>query len=90
MGVGSLSGVLSSLPMLNMGVSMQLAILGAFADHMAPGARLAQYTYGWGSPLKPSVLQALGWTGKRQGHVLANLPPAHVWAFCKADAAGEG
>jgi phosphatidylethanolamine/phosphatidyl-N-methylethanolamine N-methyltransferase len=71
--------VISSLPLLSLGPSLQFEILTEIAEVLAPGGLLVQFTYGHGVPVHSSIMKRLHWTADRVRTVWRNLPPATVW-----------
>lgn len=75
---GRIDTVVSGIPMLRLSIAEQRAFIGTWFSMLAEGGRVLQYTY---SPASPLRRRALGIEGQRVGVALANLPPAHVWAY---------
>ncbi|WP_208976355.1 class I SAM-dependent methyltransferase [Polycladidibacter hongkongensis] len=75
---GSLSAVVSSLPLISQPMYRRLKCLHQCFALMRPGAPFIQFSYSVSSPLqrKPK-----GYTVETSGWVVKNLPPARVWIF---------
>ena len=80
-GIGPVTAVVSSLPLLSLGARTRRAILSQIADVLAPDGVLVQYTYGPVPPAPRSLAAELGLAGTRATWVLANMPPAAVWRY---------
>ena len=80
-GIGSVSAVVSSLPLLSLPFASQREILRATAEVLEPGRPLVQFTYGPGSPVHPTLMRRLGLNGHSVVRVWRNLPPAVVWRY---------
>lgn len=76
-----LSAVISGLPLLAMPDAVQLAIVGAAFDRLAPGGVFVQFTYGRTASVSQAVRRALGLRAERGPKVWNNLPPARVWIY---------
>jgi len=84
-GVPKVSAVVSSLPLLSLGISLQREILReSFRILDGDGGSFIQFTYGLGSPVHPVLQRRLGLTGQPVARVLWNIPPAVVWRYGKA------
>jgi phosphatidylethanolamine/phosphatidyl-N-methylethanolamine N-methyltransferase len=74
-----LAGIVSGIPLLNFPMPRRQAYVAALTERLAPGAVLAQFSYGMHAPVVPppghSVICA--------ARVWANLPPARVWVYRK-------
>ncbi len=84
-GVGPLKAVVSSLPLLSMTSRDRRAVLSQIATVLGAEGVLVQYTYGPAAPVPPELGVELGLIGERTNWVLANLPPAAVWRYRRAD-----
>ncbi len=71
--------LISGLPLRAMAPDVIEAIIGAAFAHMAPGAALYQFTYGWRNPVPQILMKQLGLQATCIGRVWANLPPAAVY-----------
>ena len=81
--------IVSSLPLLSIGRDeSQLIVERAFGALDDEGIYL-QYTYGPGSPVPSSTVEALGLSGRRLEWVVGNLPPAAVWRYEKSASVSE-
>jgi len=84
-GVDQVGTVISGLPMVNMPVAFQRAIVEQGLAAIAPGGCMLQYSY---SPLSPIPARKLGVEAKLVKFVLRNFPPATVWRYRRRDVAG--
>ena len=80
---GSVSTVVSSLPLNSMPRGERDEIVRAALRVLSSDGCLVQYSYGVPSPLP---CEAFGLTGERMAFAAANLPPATVWRFTRARA----
>ncbi|MEM9439412.1 MAG: methyltransferase domain-containing protein [Pseudomonadota bacterium] len=76
--IASVSTVVSGLPMVNMPVDFQRAIVGESMKSVRSGGALLQYSY---SPLCPIPAKKLSVKAELVRFVLRNVPPATVWRF---------
>lgn len=79
--IGKVGTVICGIPMVLLPWEAQRRIVDGIFRIMPPGRSFLAYTYSLGSPLKA---KELGLNARRVGFTLANVPPAHVWAFSKA------
>lgn len=86
---GPVKAVVSSLPLLAMTARDRRAVLSQIANVIGAEGVLVQYTYGPAAPVSPELGAELGLIGERTHWVLANLPPASVWRYHRADSARE-
>lgn len=77
---GSISTVVSSLPLNSLPKCERDEIVRAAFRVLSGDGCLVQYSYGVPSPLP---CEAFGLTGERMGFAAANLPPATVWRFTR-------
>ena len=77
-GVGQVGTVISGLPMVNMPLGFQRAIIEQSFAALGPGGCLLQYSY---SPIVPIPAKKLGVDARLVKFVVRNLPPATVWRF---------
>jgi phosphatidylethanolamine/phosphatidyl-N-methylethanolamine N-methyltransferase len=77
-GLNEVGTVISGLPMVNMPLEFQRAIVDQSLAVLAPGGRLLQYSY---SPVAPIPAKKLGIDAKLVKFVIRNVPPATVWRF---------
>lgn len=84
-GVGEVGTVISGLPMVNMPLAFQRAIVEQSFALLGPGGRLLQYSY---SPVPPIRAKKLGVRAELIKYVIRNVPPATVWRFRPANGAG--
>lgn len=85
LGLPPARAVVSGLPLLAMPRELQDRIVAAALAAMAPEAPLIQFTYGLFSPVDRAKF---GLEGKVARRVFANLPPANVWRYYRAETAG--
>ncbi len=83
--IGAVKAVVSSLPLLNLSERERRAVLSQAVAALEPGGVLVQYTYGPTEPVSADLRAELGLIGERTHWVLANLPPAAVWRYRRAD-----
>ena len=78
---GPLAATVSGLPLLNFPPEQRRALIATALARMPPGRPFVQFSYGFTAPVPAdaeiSVVQA--------GLVLANLPPARVWVYRRAE-----
>ncbi|MHA1151947.1 MAG: class I SAM-dependent methyltransferase [Alphaproteobacteria bacterium] len=84
-GVGAVKAVVSSLPLLNLSERERRAVLAQAVAALEPGGVLVQYTYGPAEPVSAELRAELGLIGERTHWILANLPPAAVWRYRRAE-----
>lgn len=73
--------VVSGLPLLSLPASKVRAILEAvFESQLHPDGSFIQFSYGFRFPVPPATMRALGLEVSRRGLVVANLPPAFIYA----------
>ncbi|MGH6913974.1 MAG: class I SAM-dependent methyltransferase [Geminicoccales bacterium] len=77
-GVEEVSTVISGLPMVNMPLAFQRAIIEASFAVLQPDGVLLQYSY---SPVAPVRAKKLGVRAELAKVVVRNLPPATIWRF---------
>lgn len=77
---GPFAAIVSGLPLLNQPMTRRQALIDAALAHLVPSAPFVQFSYG----LSPPVPQQTGFTVTRAARVLANLPPARVWVYRRA------
>jgi phosphatidylethanolamine/phosphatidyl-N-methylethanolamine N-methyltransferase len=85
-GIGEVGTVISGLPMVNMPLAFQRAIVEQGLAAVAPGGCMLQYSY---SPISPVPAKKLGVEAKLVRFVLRNVPPATVWRYRRLDAAAR-
>ena len=76
--VGKVGTTVCGIPMLLLTLEEQRAILDSAYSVMPRGREVVLYTYALSSPLEREKLDL---TGRRVGLVVANIPPASVWAY---------
>ena len=81
---GSVSAVISGLPLLSMPLDIRDAIVRAAFDLLAPGGHYMQFTYGARPPLSDAQIAALNLSVEQTAFILFNLPPARVLKFRRA------
>ena len=82
---GRISAVVSSLPLNSLRRCVRDEIVRAAFRVLAKDGCLVQYSYGVPSPLP---CDTFGLIGERIAFAAANLPPATVWRFTRADPRG--
>ncbi len=82
-----LDAVVSSLPLLSLPYALQHQIVEQSFRVLGPQGAFVQFTYGFGSPVRPGLQHRLALSGRPVARVLRNLPPAVVWRYVRADAA---
>lgn len=85
--IAPVANVMSGLPLLSMSRDQRRAVLAQIAGVLEPQGVLVQYTYSPGAPVSEDLQQELGLAGKRTDWVVANVPPAAVWRYCRQDRA---
>ncbi|WP_319005036.1 class I SAM-dependent methyltransferase [Acuticoccus sediminis] len=81
MGHPPVASVVSGLPLFTRPLPERQALLSDAFRAMAPGAPFIQFSYA----LVPAVKGLVGITWSTSRWVLANLPPARVWAYRSAE-----
>lgn len=75
---GSLSGIVSGLPLLTSPLEERLRLIEEAFDFLEPGAPFVQFSYGLKGPVDPETdnisVEVSSW-------IIANLPPARVWIY---------
>lgn len=79
--------VISGLPMVNMPLAFQRAIVEQGLTAISPGGCMLQYSY---SPICPIPAKKLGIEAKLVKFVLRNVPPATVWRYRPGSSAAAG
>lgn len=79
--IGKVGTVIVGIPMVLLPWESQQKVVEGIFKIMPPGRHFLAYTYSLASPLKH---KELGLNARRVGFTMANVPPAHVWAFTKA------
>jgi phosphatidylethanolamine/phosphatidyl-N-methylethanolamine N-methyltransferase len=80
-GIGSVSVVVSSLPLLSLPADVVRGIVEGVFDALPRGGALVQFTYGPAQPVPRSLSEALRLVGTRGPRIWRNVPPAVVWTF---------
>ena len=80
-GIGSVSAVVSSLPLLSLPADVVRGLVAGVFDALPRGGALVQFTYGPAQPVPRSLSQALRLVGTRGPRIWRNMPPAVVWTF---------
>lgn len=80
-GIGSVSAVVSSLPLLSLPTDVVRGIVEGVFDALPRGGALVQFTYGPAQPVPRSLSQGLRLVGTRGPRIWRNMPPAVVWTF---------
>jgi len=86
---GPVDAIISGLGLLAMPVTMQRAILQQAFAALREGGRFIQFTYGPQAPVADEVVRALGLRAHRGDFILRNVPPATVYVYELASAAGR-
>lgn len=73
--------VVSGLPLLNLPVARREMLFDAVRAVLRPDGALYQFTYGTRPPVGAVHARRLGFTVRRVGTVLLNLPPATVYRY---------
>jgi phosphatidylethanolamine/phosphatidyl-N-methylethanolamine N-methyltransferase len=81
LGVGAVSTVVSSLPLISMPKLVRRQIVEQSFALLGEAGRFVQYTYSLTSPL---ARRELGLRGRVAERVWLNVPPASVWSFRRA------
>lgn len=81
---GPVKAVVSGLPILTMNDEIQTAIMGGAFQAMGQDGVFVQFTYGPKSPVRQSVLDALGLEAVKAEKVPRNVPPASVYHYTLA------
>jgi len=71
------AAIVSGLPLLNRPLAQRRALIDAALDLLAPGAPFIQFSYGLWPPVRANDRMHV----RHAARVLANLPPANVWAY---------
>src|SRR5258705_5215102 len=72
--------IVPGVPLLNHSMSRRQAFMEGLVSRLMPDAPLIQFSYGAQAPVVPPP----GFSVTRTASVLANIPPAKVWAYRKA------
>jgi phosphatidylethanolamine/phosphatidyl-N-methylethanolamine N-methyltransferase len=80
-GIGSVSAVVSSLPLLSLPAEVVRGIVHGVFEALPRGAALVQFTYGPSQPVPRALIQELRLVGARGPRIWRNVPPAVVWTF---------
>lgn len=81
-GIGNISAIVSSLPLLGMPKEVRHTVESQMLELVqATGATLVQFTYGPQSPVSVEQLHKHHVVGRRKKFIMANIPPAQVWAY---------
>ena len=83
-GIESVAAIVSTLPILNMPISAQRAILDGCFERAAPDASFTQITYFPGSPVRQQRLAKWGYRAEVARFVWSNLPPSTIWRYSRA------
>jgi len=76
--VGSVTTIISGIPMINLSADEQVGVAEACFSILSETGSLLQFTYG---PMSPLSSKKLGLRKKRLGHIFLNIPPAVVWRY---------
>lgn len=80
-GIDRIAAVVSTLPILNFGLTGQRAVLDDCFARAAHGARFTQITYLPGSPVRQRYLRCWGYRAERYHRIAGNWPPATLWQY---------
>ena len=80
-GIGSVSAVVSSLPLLSLPAEVVRGIVHGVFEALPRGGALVQFTYGPSQPVPRALGQSLRLVGTRGPRIWLNVPPAVVWTF---------
>lgn len=75
---GTLSAIVSSLPLLTRPPAQRVAFLRHALAYLAPGAPFIQFSYSLAPPVS---VKGTDMTVERSQWILRNLPPARVWVY---------
>jgi phosphatidylethanolamine/phosphatidyl-N-methylethanolamine N-methyltransferase len=81
LGLQNVTACVSGLPLRTMGPRLQLAVLSAAFEAMAPDGWFAQFSYAPAPPVHGGVVASLGLALRRGPIVWGNLPPASVYFY---------
>ncbi|KEZ79395.1 hypothetical protein C41B8_01560 [Salinisphaera hydrothermalis C41B8] len=76
-----IAAIVSTLPILNFGLTAQRAVLDDCFERAAPGAAFTQITYLPGSPVRQRHLRLWGYRAERYRRIANNWPPATLWQY---------
>ncbi|HEX6002118.1 MAG TPA: SAM-dependent methyltransferase, partial [Hyphomicrobiaceae bacterium] len=76
---GSVTTVISGLPLLNMSPRKMVAIMSGAFHYLRPNGAFYQFTYAPRFPVPRPILDRLGLRATKIGRTLHNLPPASVY-----------
>lgn len=85
LGIASLTGVVSSLPIKWFGLADQRAVIEGCFAHLPAGGVFLQMTNALASPLP---MRPLGLEGVEVARLWAQLPPVQIWRYRRAAAPG--
>ncbi|HEX3430936.1 MAG TPA: rRNA adenine N-6-methyltransferase family protein [Rhizomicrobium sp.] len=77
----ALAAVVSGLPLLNFPPARRRALIGSALARMPAGAPFVQFSYGFAAPVPADRDISV----RLAGLVLANLPPARIWLYHRAE-----
>ena len=80
---GSISAVVSGLPLLGMSKCNKIRILERSFKKLKPGGSFYQFTYSFRSPVSKVILDHLNLNAEFVGSAVKNVPPAKVFRFSK-------
>lgn len=83
-GIDRVAAVVSTLPILNMPIAAQRAILDGCFERAGTAASFTQITYLPGSPVRQHRLAAWGYRADVARFVWSNLPPSTIWRYRRA------
>ncbi len=79
--------VLLAIPIIRFPMERRRALLDHYFERIAPGGNLTQLSYYWTPPIRPDPER---YQVSSSQVVWANLPPARVWVYRRADEAAKG
>lgn len=77
--------IVSTLPMRLLSKPVIRSVMKSSFQVLAPGGVFVQFTYRSNSPVPMRMVKALGLSAERCCLVLANIPPAAIWVYRRAD-----
>jgi phosphatidylethanolamine/phosphatidyl-N-methylethanolamine N-methyltransferase len=78
---GALAATVSGLPLLNFPQARRRALIVSALARMPAGGPFVQFSYGFTAPVPADSAISV----EQAGLVLANLPPARIWVYSRAE-----
>jgi len=78
--IGQTDYIISTLPLITLGVNKAKEIIDAIFKVLKPGGVYVQITY---HPAKPTYMKSMGLKVTKLCISWINLPPTHIWRICK-------